>query len=108
MDTLQFGVSEPFLEALERLAEKNSWWRDVLLRDDVFLAVRRNSLNVYHRGGSIFRIDDIGAGLVSPKTHVKYLVRQQQALAELLPKRDVCFAARRLSLDALRRRSDTE
>jgi hypothetical protein len=48
------------------------------------LAVRRNSLNVYYRGGSIFRIDDRGDGTASPKTHVKYLVRQQQALAELV------------------------
>jgi L-ascorbate metabolism protein UlaG (beta-lactamase superfamily) len=39
---------------------------------------------VYHRGASIFRIDDKGDGTVSPKTHVKYLVRQQQVLAELI------------------------
>jgi hypothetical protein len=52
------GVSEAFLDALDNLARKPSWWRDVLLRDDVFIAVRANSLNVYHRGASIFRIDD--------------------------------------------------
>jgi hypothetical protein len=80
------GVSDAFLDHLDQLAHQDggSWWRDVLLRDDVFIAVRRNSLNVYHRGGSIFRIDDQGDGTVSPKTHVKYLVRQQQALAELV------------------------
>jgi hypothetical protein len=80
------GVSDAFLDHLDQLARQNggSWWRDVLLRDDVFLAVRRNSLNVYYRGGSIFRIDDRGDGIASPKTHVKYLVRQQQALAELV------------------------
>jgi hypothetical protein len=82
----EHGVSDAFLDHLEQLArqETGSWWRDVLLRDDVFIAVRRNSLNVYHRGGSIFRIDDKGDGTVSPKTHVKYLIRQQQALAELV------------------------
>lgn len=82
----EHGVSDAFLNHLEQLArqESGSWWRDVLLRDDIFLAVRRNSLNVYYRGGSIFRIDDRGDGTVSPKTHVKYLVRQQQALAELV------------------------
>lgn len=79
----QYGVSELFLDNLEALSRVDSWWRDVLLRDDVLLAVRRNSLNVYHRGASIFRVDDTGDG-VSPKTHVKYLVRQQQALAELV------------------------
>ncbi|WP_245256979.1 hypothetical protein [Nitrobacter sp. Nb-311A] len=81
-----YGVSDAFLDHLDQLARQNSgsWWRDVLKRDDVFLAVRRNSLNVYYRGGSIFRIDDRGDGTASPKTHVKYLVRQQQALAELV------------------------
>lgn len=85
--TATYGVSAAFLDALERLAiaETGSWWRDVLIRKDVFVAVRRNSLNVYHRGASIFRIDDIGAGAIRPKTHGKYLTRQQQALAELLP-----------------------
>lgn len=80
------GVSDVFLDHLDQLARQKgvSWWRDVLLRDDVFLAIRRNSVNVYHRGGSIFRIDDKGDGTASPKTHVKYLVRQQQALAELV------------------------
>jgi hypothetical protein len=80
------GVSDAFLDHLDQLARQPdvSWWRDVLLRDDLFVAVRRNSLNVYHRGGSIFRVDDKGDGTVSPKTHVKYLVRQQQALAELI------------------------
>jgi hypothetical protein len=80
------GVSDAFLDHLDQLTRQDggSWWQDVLKRDDVFLAVRRNSLNVYYRGGSIFRIDDNGDGTVSPKTHVKYLVRQQQSLAELV------------------------
>jgi hypothetical protein len=80
------SVSDAFLDHLDQLARQDggSWWQDVLKREDVFLAVRRNSLNVYYRGGSIFRIDDKGDGTVSPKTHVKYLVRQQQALAELV------------------------
>jgi hypothetical protein len=83
---LTYGGTDAFLDGLERLAaDPQSWWHDVLIRNDVFVAVRRNSLNVYHRGASIFRIDDAGAGSISPKTHVKYLVRQQQALAELLP-----------------------
>lgn len=77
------GVSTAFLDALADLAQKPSWWRDVLLRDDVFIAVRANSLNVYHRGASIFRIDDGGDGRILPWTHTKYLIRQQQVLAQL-------------------------
>lgn len=77
------GVSGAFLDALDALADKPSWWHDVLLRDDVFIAVRANSLNVYHRGASIFRIDNGGDGRVIPWTHAKYLTRQQQVLAQL-------------------------
>ena len=83
--TVQYGVTDAFLDNLDRLAHQaTSWWRDVLLRDDVFIAVRLNSLNVYHRGASIFQINDIGGGKVGAKTHVKYLVRQEQRLAELM------------------------
>lgn len=81
--TTSQGVGEDFLGALDELSRQPSWWRDVLLRDDVFIAVRLNSLNVYHRGASIFRIDDGGDGNVSPWTHTKYLIRQQQVLAQL-------------------------
>lgn len=67
-----------FLDALEELAASSksaNWWRDVLASDDLFIAVRRNSLNVYYRGASIFRIV-WQAGQVVPYTHAKYLVRQ--------------------------------
>lgn len=69
-----------FLDALEELAtsaNSANWWRDVLASDDLFIAVRRNSLNVYYRGASIFRID-WQAGQVVPYTHAKYLIRQVQ------------------------------
>lgn len=79
------GVSEAFLDHLDQLTrdESGTWWRDVLLRDDLFIAVRRKSLNVYYRGGSLYRIDEKDDKTASPKTHVKYLLRQQQVLAEL-------------------------
>jgi hypothetical protein len=84
VSSVQYGVSDAFLDKLNELSlRERSWWRDVLLRDDVFIAVRGNSLNVYHCGASIFRIDDVGGGKIRPLTHVKYLVRQQQHLAVL-------------------------
>ena len=55
----------------------------MLLSDKLFIAVRRGSLNVYHRGMSLFRIDEGRDGTISPKIHIKFLVRNQQALAEL-------------------------
>lgn len=86
MTEINHGVSDAFLAHLNHLTQEKSgtWWQDVLLRDDLFIAIRRNSLNVYYRGGSLYRIDDKGDGTPRPYTHVKYLVRQQQALAELV------------------------
>lgn len=74
-----------FLDALEALAAAPApnWWQDVLRNDDLFIAVRRNSLNVYYRGGSIFKIDWIN-GRIVPSTHIKYLVRQAQTYVPLI------------------------
>jgi len=81
-----YGVSDAFLDNLNKLAlQDSSWWRDVLTRDDVFIAVRNKSLDVYYRGASIFQIRDVGNGTVKPNTHIKYLVRQQEARVELNP-----------------------
>lgn len=73
-----------FLNALEELANDatGNWWRDVLRHPDLVLAVRRNSINAYHRGASIFRID-WKAGQVIPFTHAKYLVRPAQTYVAL-------------------------
>lgn len=79
------GLSDAFLDALDQLAddqERGRWWRDVLAHPDLILAVRRESFNVYYRGASVFRVD-FRHGRPVPLTHVKYLVRQHQALALL-------------------------
>jgi hypothetical protein len=80
------SLSEPFLAALEALAAAShgAWWSDVLADPDLLLAVRDRSLNVYYRGASLFRITPAREG-VAAETHVKYLVRQRQALARLAP-----------------------
>ncbi len=78
-------ILEPaFLDALEELANDSTgnWWRDVLQHPDLVLAVRRNSINAYHRGASIFRID-WKAGQVIPFTHAKYLVKPAQTYVAL-------------------------
>lgn len=80
------SLREPFLAALAALAQSpdGGWWADVLADPDLLLAVRDRSLNVYHRGASLFRITLVGEG-VAAETHVKYLVRQRQALTRLGP-----------------------
>lgn len=73
-----------FLDALEELANDGTgnWWRDVLRHPDLVLAVRRNSINAYYRGASIFRIG-WKPGQVIPFTHAKYLVRPAQTYVAL-------------------------
>lgn len=78
-------IDADFIEALEALAASPTpnWWRDVLAESELFIAVRRNSLNVYYRGASIFKIDWNG-GRIIPSTHAKYLVRQTQTYVPLI------------------------
>lgn len=78
-------LAPAFLDALAELANDstgNNWWRDVLQHPDLVLAVRRNSINAYYRGASIFRID-WKAGQVIPFTHAKYLVQPAQTYVAL-------------------------
>ncbi|GAB6841704.1 hypothetical protein JCM2811A_07050 [Methylorubrum rhodinum] len=75
-------LSPGFVDALEALAERPGWWRDVLAHPDLILAVRREAVNVYHRGASIFRIT-YPNGTVTAETHTKYLLRQRQTLVRL-------------------------
>lgn len=80
------GLSPDFLGALERLVAtpEGQWWRDVLARRDLVIAIRNEYLNVYYRGASLFRVERRGAALV-PVTHAKYLSRRQQGLVALQP-----------------------
>jgi hypothetical protein len=78
------GLSPTFVKALERLTEvpEGGWWRDVLARRDLVIAVRREALNVYYRGALIFLIERQGDTL-APVTHAKYLMRRKQGVVPL-------------------------
>lgn len=78
-------IDPAFLAALRDLAHTPdpNWWSDVLRRDDLVIAVRRNALNVYFRGASIYQLS-WERGRIRVNVHVKYLVRQQQAYVELV------------------------
>ncbi|TIL35943.1 hypothetical protein [Mesorhizobium sp.] len=73
-------LDDDFIRALDDLARSKpdrNWWRDVLARRDLVIAIRRNSINVYNCGASIFKINWSG-GRISVSTHAKYLVKQEQ------------------------------
>lgn len=78
------GLGSQYLNKLAELMDgpEGRWWRDALVHPDVIIAVRRDSLNVYHRGASVF-LADLRDGRIVPKTHAKYLVRQRQTHAEM-------------------------
>ena len=79
------GLSPPLLDALDQLTSEPSdgaWWRDVLRRRELMVAVRRDTLNVYYRGASIFQVT-FNDGVITPLTHAKYLSRRQQGLVPL-------------------------
>lgn len=77
-------LSPEFVSALDRLTHRpeGNWWRDVLALRDLVLAVRRDALNIYYRGASIFSIERQGDRLL-PTTHAKYLTRRQQGQVAL-------------------------
>jgi hypothetical protein len=67
--------------ALGKLAEEKApnWWKEILDDPDLHLAVREDSLNVYARGQSVFKIElskEMKGGAPRPimKTHYKYLL----------------------------------
>jgi hypothetical protein len=80
------GLSKEFHEALDHLVDSPDalWLKDLLLHPDIIPAVRKNSLNFYYCGGSIFRLTWTGKGIAA-HTHFKYLIRQKQDYIGLGP-----------------------
>lgn len=69
------GISRDLIEALNDLYEEgDNWWRSLLADKDIFIAVRKNTLNAYYRGCSLAEIA-LRNGEVVAKTHYKYLLK---------------------------------
>jgi len=62
-------------------AESPNWWKDVLSRPDLYLALRDGYLNIYARGQSVFKIEwakeQDGKPRPVMRTHYKYLLKPQ-------------------------------
>jgi len=78
------GLSKDFQKGLEKLivSPDGLWLKDLLLHPDIIPAVRKDSLNFYYCGCSIFRVVWHGQNIVAD-THYKYLLRQKQAYVPL-------------------------
>ncbi len=67
------GLNDNFIAALEELAQKPGWWRDVLADASLIIGIRDEKFDVYWNGQSLFNADFQG-GRVNVNTHVKYLL----------------------------------
>lgn len=74
MSVLNRGLDDDFVEALNREYERGgSWWKGFVDDKELFLAIRRNYVNVYYRGCSLLKLKWNGA--ILGETHYKYLLR---------------------------------
>ncbi len=68
------GLDDDFVAALNREYEQNTWWRQLVDDRELFVALRKNSVNVYFRGGSLAKLS-WKAGQIVGEIHYKYLLR---------------------------------
>ena len=61
------------VDLLDCLLNGETWWQDVVKHENLAIAIRDKSLNVYSNGQSIFKITETRNVLVA-KTHFKYLL----------------------------------
>jgi len=73
MSDFNRGLDNAFVNALNDEYEKGSWWHRFVNDKDVFVAIRRNSVNAYYRGCSLLKLDWRG-GAIDGSTHYKYLL----------------------------------
>jgi hypothetical protein len=69
------GLDKDFMKKLEMAAKQPGWFADVLADTDLILGIRKNYVNVYRVGQSLFKIERKGkTGVLKFSTHPKYLV----------------------------------
>jgi len=73
MSEFKHGLNNTFIDQLTKEANNNSWWTDVLNDRQLFIAVRNQSLNVYWRGQSLFKVVSQQSGLQATM-HPKFLI----------------------------------
>jgi hypothetical protein len=69
------GLDRDFMKKLRAVAIVSGWFADVLADPDLILGIRKNYVNVYRQGQSLFKIERNGpTGPLKFSTHPKYLV----------------------------------
>ena len=86
MSEFNRGLSEEFVEALnDEYSKKDSWWRPFVDDDELFLAIRRKYVNVYHCGGSILRLKRPYGRQFKGEVHHKYLGKKKPRSGYYVP-----------------------
>lgn len=73
MGEFKRGLSNKFMVALAKLAQKSGWWQDVLADASLIIGIRDEELDVYWNGQSLFHAEFDGKR-VNVNTHIKYLL----------------------------------
>jgi len=75
MSKFNRGLDDAFVRALNREYDKGGWWRRIVDDRDLFVAIRKNSLNVYYRGASLIKLNRRREGIVG-EIHYKYILKR--------------------------------
>lgn len=73
MSQFSRGISPEFVSRLNAEYEAGGWWRSIADDQDLFVAIRKDYINVYLNGNSLLKLKLEGGDLVG-ETHYKYLL----------------------------------
>lgn len=73
MSQFQRGIGAKFVERLNAEYSKGGWWKTIADDRDLFIAIRKDYINVYLNGSSLLKLWLEGDKLVG-ETHYKYLL----------------------------------
>src|ERR1035437_2567349 len=76
MNKFKRGITnQAFINALNKLYnDENSFWHKMVNDKELFIAIRKDKINVYHNGNSICELHFENSKIIG-KTHYKYLLR---------------------------------
>lgn len=73
MSEFKRGISQKFVDRLNAEYEARGWWRTIADDRELFIAIRKDYINIYLNGNSLLKLWLEGKELVG-ETHYKYLL----------------------------------
>ncbi len=78
MSQFKKGISQQFVDRLNAEYKAGGWWKAIADDRELFVAIRKDYLNVYLNGNSLIKLWQEGEQLVG-ETHYKYLLAPETA-----------------------------